>query len=86
MGILDPKGLKRTIDLAGPEGNAYFIIGQARLLGKELGWSKAQLEQLQKDMMSSDYEHLIQVFDEHFGDFIDLVRPSREIQDEDTDD
>ena len=27
-----------------------------------------------RDMMSSDYEHAVKVFDSHFGDFVTLLR------------
>lgn len=62
---------KQQIDLNSPEGNAFFLLGTASKLAKQLGLDE---EAILKDMQSSDYEHLIQVFDKHFGDFIDLAR------------
>lgn len=62
---------KQQIDLNSPEGNAFFLFGMAGKLAEQLGLDE---EAILKDMQSSDYEHLIQVFDKHFGDFIDLVR------------
>ena len=32
------------------------------------------VEQLIDDMMSGDYEHLIKIFDEEFGEYVDLFR------------
>lgn len=59
------------IDLTGPEGNAFVLLGYASKFAKQLGLdSKA----IQEDMMSSDYEHLVEVFDKHFGTFVTLYR------------
>ena len=62
---------KREIDLNGPQGNAYFLLGTGRNWAKELGidWEKIHAE-----MTSDDYEHLIKTFDKYFGDYVDLIR------------
>ncbi len=59
------------IDLTGPDGNAFVILGLAKKLCKELGIDPKPL--LDK-MMSSDYENLIKVFDKNFGSFVTLYR------------
>ena len=61
-----------VIDLTGPQGNAFFLLGYARKLAKQLDFE--DVDGLIDDMQSSDYEHLIQVFDEHFGEFVILER------------
>ena len=61
-----------VIDLTGPQGNAFFLLGYAKKLAKQLDFE--DVDGLLDDMKSSDYEHLIQVFDEHFGDFVILER------------
>ena len=61
-----------VIDLTGPQGNAFFLLGYAKKLAKQLNFE--DVDGLLDDMQSSDYEHLIQVFDEHFGDFVILER------------
>lgn len=50
-------------DLMGPEGNAFVMLGRARkvALDNKLDW-----EAINKDATSGDYEHLIEVLDEHF--------------------
>jgi hypothetical protein len=60
-----------VIDLTGPDGNAFALMGYASNFAKQLGLSK---EEIIKDMMSSDYEHLLRVFDKHFGSFVILER------------
>jgi hypothetical protein len=39
-----------------------------------LGYSEEKKDKLMEDMQSGDYENLIQVFEEHFGDFVILER------------
>jgi len=59
------------IDLTGPDGNAFMLIGRAGNLAKQLGLDKAKI---QAEMMSGDYEHLVATFDKHFGHFVTLYR------------
>jgi hypothetical protein len=59
------------IDLTGPEGNAFVLIGKANNLAKQLGLDG---KAIQTEMMSGDYENLIKVFDKHFGHFVTLYR------------
>ena len=68
--IRNPEPRKREIDLLGPNGNAYFLLGTAREWGKQLD---LDVDKIEEEMESSDYENLIKVFDKHFGDFVDLV-------------
>jgi hypothetical protein len=59
------------IDLTGPNGNAFYLIGAANNLAKQLGLdSKA----IKAEMMRGDYEHLVNTFDKHFGHFVTLYR------------
>ena len=59
------------IDLTGPDGNAFVLIGKASNLAKQLGLDK---DAIQKEMMSGNYEHLVSVFDKYFGEFVTLYR------------
>ena len=62
------------IDLTGPDGNAFALMGYARRFAKQLGYSKEDQDQLLELMKSGDYENLIEVFDDHFGSFVILER------------
>lgn len=62
------------IDLTGPDGNAFALIGLAQNLAKQLGYQPDKRGELTTEMMSGDYENLLQVFDKHFGDFVILER------------
>lgn len=59
-----------VIDLSGPQGNAFALIGIASSAAKQLGLDKVAI---QKDMMSGNYEHLLSVFEKHFGSVYELI-------------
>ena len=67
------KKQKRTgpivVDLTGPDGNAFALMGLASRLAKQLGFKSPTAE-----MMKGDYEHLLEVFDKNFGDYVILER------------
>lgn len=65
---------KREIDLNGPEGNAFCLLGIAQNYAKDLGWKDSIKKQIQVEMTSGNYENLIKVFDKYFGAYVDLVR------------
>lgn len=59
------------IDLTGPDGNAFVLIGFAKSLSRQLG---KDTEDIVNRMTSSDYENLITVFEEEFGEYVTLYR------------
>jgi hypothetical protein len=63
-----------VIDLTGPDGNAFVLMGMARNFGRQLGWDQERLTNLGIEMMSGDYENLLQVFDREFGNFVILEK------------
>lgn len=64
-----PKEL--VIDLTGPDGNAFVLMGTAVNLAKQLGKDG---KAIREEMMAGDYEHLLSVFDREFGDYVILER------------
>ena len=59
------------IDLTGPDGNAFFLIGTAMKLARKVGFDA---EAIRSEMMAGDYENLIKVFDDYFGSIVILYR------------
>ena len=59
------------IDLTGPDGNAYALMGYAKRFAKQLG---LDYNEIIGDMKSGDYENLLQVFENNFGNFVILER------------
>ena len=62
---------KIEIDITGSQGNAFVILGYARQYAKQLGMDSKPIID---EMMSGDYENLLEVFDKHFGEYVDLAR------------
>ena len=60
-----------VIDLTGPEGNAFCLLGYASQYAKQLGLDS---KKIQDEMTTGDYENLVKVFDKHFGNFVTLLR------------
>jgi hypothetical protein len=60
-----------VIDLTGPQGNAFFLLGYANKLANQLG---LDVPPILAAMKAGDYENLLQVFDYYFGDFVVLER------------
>ena len=65
----EPK--ETLIDLTGPQGNAFYLLGVASKYARQLGLNSNEVI---NEMKSGDYEHLIEVFDSYFGDFVILER------------
>lgn len=63
------KGIE--IDLTGPDGNAYYILGVAKNLCKQFD---IPFKPLMNEMTSGDYENLLKVFDNKFGSFVTMYR------------
>jgi len=60
-----------VIDLTGPDGNAFALMAYANRFAKQLGLDGNAIT---AEMMSGDYENLLEVFDRNFGDFVILER------------
>ena len=61
------------IDLSGPEGNAFVLLGYAASLGKRI-YGPEKTEEILEEMKLSTYELLILTFDKYFGTIVTLYR------------
>lgn len=59
------------IDLSGPEGNAYALMARAKGWAKELD---LDFEQIQSEMTSGDYDHLIETLRKYFGEYVEFEK------------
>lgn len=60
-----------NIDLSGPDGNAFVLMGYAKKFSRQL---KLNDNVIIQEMMAGDYENLLKVFQKHFGDHVTLDR------------
>ncbi len=65
---------KIEIDLTGPDGNAFVLLGYARKFAKILGYDADHIERITDEMTLTDYEGLLHTFDREFGSFVTLWR------------
>lgn len=61
------------IDLSGPDGNAFYLMGCAKTYLKAIDYSEQKIADVVKDMLSGDYNNLVSVFEEHLGNIITLI-------------
>ena len=73
--------MSRVIDLQGPKGNAFFLMAQAEDFLRQMD-RRDEFNAMRTEMMSGDYDNLIRVFEENFGDYVDLVNKPGEVFDE----
>jgi hypothetical protein len=72
--IKDRPATPINIDLNGPDGNAFVLIGLARNLSKQLRYDHDHIERIVDEMTLTDYEGLIYTFDREFGMLTTLWR------------
>ena len=69
--VSKPKTYGIEIDLTGPQGNAFFLLGTATKLARQLDLNEYEVL---AEMKEGDYENLLQVFDRYFGSIVTLYR------------
>lgn len=52
-----------TIDLDGPNGNAFYLLGTAQQLAKQCGLDDVMITE---EMQSGDYMNLVKTMDKYF--------------------
>lgn len=60
------------IDLSGPDGNAFVLMGYAKDLGRQIGMISGEIEKMLTEMKSGDYNDLVDTFDKYFGKVVEL--------------
>lgn len=75
---IDEKTGTIEIDLTGPEGNVFYLIGFAKRLAKTLNKRRGapyfDPDEIAKDMRSGDYEHALSVIEKNFGHMVTMYR------------
>ena len=65
------KDRRPEIDLTGPCGNAYVLMGIASNMARQLGRDP---EPIIVRMKAGNYNHLLEIFEAEFGEYVDLYR------------
>jgi len=61
------------INLSGPQGNAFYLLGVAQQLMRQKGYSNEDANAVIEEMKSGDYDDLCSVFEQTFCDEVELV-------------
>lgn len=65
-----------TIDLDGPNGNVFYLLGTAKKYGQLIG---GDYDKIIEEMTSSDYYNAVRVFNKYFGSFVVLETNNEEL-------
>ena len=58
--------MKHKLKIIGKDGNAFYILGEARRAAKKAGWSKEEVEKMLQESMSGDYDNLLNTMSKYF--------------------
>lgn len=58
--------MKPRLRLVGEDGNAFAILGRARRVALQAGWSDKEWRDFHREATSADYNHLLATVMEHF--------------------
>jgi len=62
----DQNSDKPFVKLSGQDGNAFMVIGLCMKAAKKAGWNKTMQDNVRNEMMSGDYNNLLQVALKYF--------------------
>jgi len=62
------------IDLSGPQGNAFYLLGLAANLCRQIGYDSFRTECILEEMKLTNYEGLLYTFNREFGTLVTLWR------------
>ena len=57
---------KPQVELTGRDGNAFVIIGACIKAMRRSGWNAEKIADVQKEMTSGNYDHLLATAMKHF--------------------
>tara|TARA_R100000541_G_scaffold1705_4_gene6558 strand:+ start:1938 stop:2186 length:249 start_codon:yes stop_codon:yes gene_type:complete len=66
-----------VIDLDGPNGNAFYLMGVAKQYAHSMGMKASPI--MSEMCAGTDYYKLVKVFDKHFGHLVVLETSNEEL-------
>ena len=71
----------RYINLQGPDGNVFVLMGLAGNWAKQCLWTKEEIKTMAQDfMLYREYEHVLEMFVKYWGDTATLFRNQDEYE------
>ena len=68
-----------VIDLDGPDGNAFNLIGLAVRIMRDSRMTEEEIAPIVEEMKSSDYKNLVMTFDNYFKGSVILETTNEEL-------
>ena len=72
MSVKTIKQSKTTINIDGPDGNAFMLLGLAKRFLKQLERSSDDIDIIISEMQSGNYDNLLIVFQRELGEYVDF--------------
>ena len=67
------------IELSGPQGNAFYLMGLVDNFGRQLNLTQEIVNKIIKEMRSSDYDDLLKTFIKNFGMIVQLYQNGKRL-------
>lgn len=61
------------IDITGPKGNAFALMGEAKNIAEQIGLERDEINEILAEMKAGDYDNLCDVFERNFGHIVQLT-------------
>ena len=68
-----------VIDLDGPDGNPFALMGYVSKFGRQLGWTTKQIDECIEKMTSGDYANLVKTMNDKLNDVVTFVTTNDEL-------
>ena len=68
-----------NIELSGPQGNAFYLMGLVDNLGQQLGLTQEKVNIIVNEMKSSNYDNLLKTFIKNFGMIVQLYQNGKRL-------
>lgn len=72
--------VKITINLDGPQGNSFYLLGIANSLCIDKNLFPGELNVVISDLTKSDYNHLLTKFHKYFKNYVKLTSNNKELK------
>jgi len=68
-----------NVELSGPKGNAFYLMGLVDNLGQQLGLTQEKVNIIINEMKSSNYDNLLKTFIKNFGMVVELYQNGKRL-------
>jgi hypothetical protein len=63
---------KIVVDLTGPDGNAFALMGIMKNILLNCCYTREEINNIQEEMVAGNYEQLVEIFEREVGEYVDI--------------